>query len=318
MKNKIILLFVIILVGSCYNNDSEQTIIQDTGINNKIIVVADSTLFNSALADTIKQIFEKKIVGVFPEEKMFNVKFIERKVFDNNNIFKKEKNIIIISESKDDFIEDKWDKNQAVVYLNLNSKFSVFAKKAREAFKFINQKELTSIFNDHYYNHNEKATKDIFNKFGIEIFVPNQYNQFINDETVCLAKYHASNQDEDLFKYLIVFEELPPEYMMSKLIEYDSNYDESWISMQVNAILQNYVWGASEGSYAKIDQEFSLIFENDIYRGMWHLVNDFGGGPIIVKTRKNRINNKRTIIIGLIYYPSGDTRNFLRTFEALF
>ncbi len=318
MKNKLIIIFIITVVSSCYNNVSEETIIEDTGINNKIIVVADSTLFNSALTDTIKQIFEKKIAGVFPEEKMFNLKFIEREVFESNNIFKKEKNIIIISESKDDFIEDKWVKNQAVVYLNLNSKFSEFAKKARESFRFINQKELTSIFNDHYYNHNEKESKDVFNKFGIEIFVPNEYNQVINDEIVYLTKYHASNQEEDLFKYLIIFEELPPEYMTSKLIEYDSNYDESWISIQVNAILQNYVWGASEGSYAKIHQDFSLIFDNDIHRGMWHLVNDFGGGPIMVKTRKNRINNKRTIIIGLIYYPSGDTRKFLRTFEALF
>ncbi|MBT7726280.1 MAG: DUF4837 family protein, partial [Flavobacteriales bacterium] len=167
---------------------------------------------------------------------------------------------------------------------------------------FLNRKELEEIKNSYEEGHNKDARLDIKEQFGFELFLPTEYTVSLKKEGLFIADFHSFNEKEDLLKYIIVYEFEPTDYDL-----------QSEIIIKTDSILK-YI-PTNEGSYVQIDKRFSIVKDNEIYRGLWILKNEFMGGPIII--RSTSIDDKVVVSLGIVFNPNENKRDFVRTFEAI-
>jgi hypothetical protein len=84
---------------------------------------------------------------------------------------------------------------------------------------------------------------------------------------------------------------------------------------KTDSIFAQYLQGAKQEQYVKIEPEFSPYYINNTYSGLWKLEKGFMGGPFLVKTYF--VNEKIVVAVGLVFDPNRRKRKYLKTFEAI-
>lgn len=300
---KILLLFITILFSCKKSGNQNKTLPENTGSKKEIILVIEDKLWGEKKGEILREIFEEEIVGLPQQEKLFELKQINSKEFSRISLFRTHKNIMFVSSDvKDSYSKNKWANGQFVFYLNSNSKEIDFIKSCKKTCDFLNRKELEEIKRSYEEGHNKEARLDIKEQFGFELFLPTEYTVSLEKEGLFIADFHSFNEKEDLLKYIIVYE--------FELTNYDLQEE---IIIRTDSILK-YI-PTNDGSYVQIDKRFSLVKDNEIYRGLWILKNEFMGGPIII--RSTSIDDKVIVSLGIVFNPNKNKRDFVRTFEAI-
>ena len=301
MKVNITILFLLITILFSCNTRGDQN--KTLPANQKeIILVIEDKLWKGNKGEILREIFEKEIAGLPQSEKLFNLIQLNPKEF--TRFFQTHKNIIVVSSDvKDSYSKDKWANGQTVFYLHSDSKEIDFIKSCNKTCSFLNRKELEEIKNSYEEGHNKDARLDIKEQFGFELFLPTEYTVSLKKEGLFIADFHSFNEKEDLLKYIIVYEFEPTDYDL-----------KAEIIIRTDSILK-HIPTNDEGSYVQIDKRFSVVKDNEIYRGLWILKNEFMGGPIIIRSRF--IDDKVVVSLGIVFNPNENKRDFVRTFEAI-
>ena len=84
---------------------------------------------------------------------------------------------------------------------------------------------------------------------------------------------------------------------------------------KTDSIFTKYLLGAKQGQHVKIEDMFSPVYSENIYRGLWKLNGGFMGGPFLIKTYF--IDKKVVVTVGLIFAPNNRKRKYIKTFEAI-
>jgi len=298
MKANITILFLLVTILFSCNKSGEQKKILE---KNEVILVMEDQLWKGEKGLILREIFEKEIYALYPPVKLFTLEQKTQEEFSRLN--QTHKNILFVSsEVKDSHIKNKWAQNQIVMYLNSDSDEINFRKSCRETLSFLNQNELENTKHDCEKNHNKEARLYIKDQFGVELFLPKEYRWVQKKEGLFFADFKMSSTKRDLLKYIIVHEFEP--------INYDLQEE---IISRTDSILK-YI-PTNEGSYVQIDKRFSIVKDNEIYRGLWILKNEFMGGPIII--RSTSIDDKVVVSLGIVFNPNENKRDFVRTFEAI-
>ena len=307
MKANITTLFLLItiLVSCNRSGNQNKTLPANTGNQKEIILVIEDKLWEGKKGEILREIFEKEIAGLPQSEKLFELKQINSKEFSRISLFRTHKNIMFVSSDvKDSYSKDKWANGQTVFYLHSDSKEIDFIKSCNKTCSFLNRKELEEIKNSYEEGHNKDARLDIKEQFGFELFLPTEYAVSLKKEGLFIADFHSFNEKEDLLKYIIVYEFEPTDYDL-----------KAEIISRTDSILKQYILGSIKDSYVQIDKRFSIVKDNEIYRGFWILKNEFMGGPIIIRSRF--IEDKVVVSLGIVFNPNENKRDFVRTFEAI-
>lgn len=302
--NITILLLLITILFSCKRSGNQnKTLPENTGTNKEIILVIEDKLWGEKKGEILREIFEEEIAGLPQPEKLFELKQINSKEFSRLSLFRTHKNIIFVSSNvKDSYSKNKWANGQFIFYLNSNSKEKDFIKSCKKTCSFLNRKELEEIKRNYEEGHNKEARLDIKDEFGFELFLPTEYTVSLKKDGLFIADFHSFNKKEDLLKYIIVYE--------FELTNYDLQEE---IIIRTDSILK-YI-PTNGDSYVQIDKRFSIVKDNEIYRGLWILKNEFMGGPIII--RSTSIDDKVIVSLGIVFNPNKNKRDLVRTFEAI-
>ena len=106
---------------------------------------------------------------------------------------------------------------------------------------------------------------------------------------------------------------IPSEYTIIK--DTSNFFFATYNPEKKDSIFAQYLQGAKQGQYVKIEPEFPPYCTNKTYSGLWRLEKGFMGGPFLAKTYF--VNEKIVVAVGLVFDPSSRKREYLKTFEAI-
>ena len=293
------LIVVLFFLSAC--SDGIKTLPSSTGILSEVIFVVEDLLWEDHVKDVAFRTFGVPIQGLTQDESSFRVIQVNHSEF--KSILKTHKNIVIIAKNVTASNQkDKWANGQLVVQLEFNDEDNKLKKdlyKVKAIFEF---REIRILRNSISKSSQKIQEKHIKEQFNIETLIPSEYT--IIKDTVALfwATYNPEKQEE--IKHLFVFSFEPKAINLQQEV------------LQItDSIFTKYLLGAKQGQHVKIEDMFSPIYSENIYRGLWKLNGGFMGGPFLIKTYFT--NNKVVVTVGLIFAPNDRKRNHIRTLEAI-
>ena len=296
MRYFIVFLFVL---SAC--SDGIKTLPSSTGILSEIIFVVEDALWENQVKDVAFRTFGVPIQGLTQDESSFRVIQVNHSEF--KSILKTHKNIVIIAKNvPTSNQQDKWANNQLVVQLEFKHEDIELTKDLNKVKAIFEFREIRILRNSISKSSQKIQEKHIKEEFNIETLIPSEYT--IIKDTVALfwATYNPEKQEE--IKHLFVFSFEPKEINL-----------QQEVLQKTDSIFAKYLLGAKQGQHVKIEDMFSPIYYENIYRGLWKLNGGFMGGPFLVKTYF--INKKVVVTVGLIFAPNERKRKYIKTIEAI-
>ena len=184
-------------------------------------------------------------------------------------------------------------------HLEINKGIFVIQTEIKEIFEL---KEVRSIKNKIATTSQQLPQKNIYQNFKIELLIPSEYIIIKDTSTFFWATYNPEKQE--VIKHLLVFSFIPKA----------TNLQQE-VLQKTDSIFAQYLHGAKQGQYVKIEPEFPPYYINNTYSGLWKLEKGFMGGPFLVKTYF--VNEKIVVVVGLVFDPNSRKRQHLKTFEAI-
>jgi len=293
------LIAFLFILSAC--SDGIKTLPSSTGILSEVIFVVDDLLWENQVKDVAFKTFGVSIQGLTQDESSFRVIQVNHSEF--KSILKTHKNIVIIAKNvPTSNQQDKWANGQLVVQLEFKDEDNKLTKDLNKVKAIFEFREIRILRNSISKSSQKIQEKNIKEQFNIETLIPSEYT--IIKDTVALfwATYNPEKQEE--IKHLFVFSFEP------KAINLQQE-----VLQKTDSIFTKYLLGAKQGQHVKIEDMFSPIYSENIYRGLWKLNGGFMGGPFLIKTYF--INNKVVVTVGLIFAPNDRKRKYIKTFEAI-
>ena len=298
MMKKIALLLIII-TSSC--TDGIKTLPSSTGTFSEVIFVVEDGLWEEHIKEVVVKTFGAPIQGLAHNEPSFRVVQVNHAEF--KSILKTHKNIVIIA--KGVLVsnqQEKWANGQLVVQLNFENKKGEIKKDLVKVKAIFEWRELKSLRKNTSKTSQNLAQQHIFQNFNIELLIPSEYTILKDTSTLFWATYNPDKQE--VIKQLLVFSFTPKR----------ANIQQE-VLQKTDSIFAQYLKGAKQGQYVKIETEFPPYYSNNSYKGLWKLEKGFMGGPFLVKTYFD--NEKIVVVAGLVFDPNSKKRKHLKTFEAI-
>lgn len=318
----------------------DQTDVDSHGEFDEILVLCRNDLWQNNFKEICEEYFEAPYPVLPQPENTLNVTHVNTEDF--KNIFKRYRNILILSDlsdssmltqiTKSNFNEEQLNKALTDTTYQMGKKNNIWANNQLVVFLFapngqqlqsnvINKAELIkNIFLKNELNkyfdavisvgiHKEIMQK-INHRFGWHLNIPQDY--FIaldNDEVLWLRK----ETEEISFNILIHEQDLIGDEFENRAIELR------------NYVGKKYISSAIKNSYMITDStlpiESELISFNGISayqsRGLWRLENDFMGGPFVSYYFENSAKHKSYLIDLFIHAPGSKKKPQIRRLEAL-
>ena len=296
MRYLIVFLFVL---SAC--SDGIKTLPSSTGILSEVIFVVEDALWENQVKDVAFRTFGVPIQGLTQDESSFRVIQVNHSEF--KSILKTHKNIVIIAKNvPTSNQQDKWANDQLVVQLEFKHEDNELTKDLNKVKAIFEFREIRILRNSISKSSQKIQEKHIKEEFNIETLIPSEYT--IIKDTVALfwATYNPEKQEE--IKHLFVFSFEPKEINL-----------QQEVLQKTDSIFAKYLLGAKQGQHVKIEDMFSPVYSENIYRGLWKLNGGFMGGPFLIKTYF--IDKKVVVTVGLIFAPNDRKRNYIRTLEAI-
>lgn len=311
------LLALIVLSSSCKDSKTFQT--PCTGKINEVLVVANKTIWDSNVGDTIKHAFGQPVYGLPQDEPLFDVLSIPNSAFGSQ--FKSHRNIIEIKFSTNTIKAKIFTKNNYLakdqVYIrivakdnqqfielfekNKNNIISIFKKAERERLK-------------KYYSKypDSKVFNKLKSKYGYLLSVPAGYN--INKDTMGFVwlSSETSKISQGIFMYSYPYTD-------------QSQFTKEAIITKRNEMLKKYIPGPLKGSYMKTYEEMPVVCSKYEHgksyaiesRGMWNVEGDFMAGPFVNLSILDEKNQRIICVDGYVYAPNDEKRDYMFQVEAI-
>ena len=292
------LFFLLLIFGSsCL--DGAKTLPSSTGSSSEVIFVVEDDLWQESIKEVVTETFGAPIEGLNQNEANFRIIQVNHAEF--KSILKTHKNIVIIAKDvKASSQKNKWANVQLVVQLNYEKEgIKINLNKIKAIFEL---EELKSIKNKISRTSQQLPQKKIYQNFKIELLIPSEYTIIKDTSTFFWATYNPEKQE--VIKQLLVFSFIPK----------TTNFQQE-VLQKTDSMFAQYLSGAKQGQYVKIETEFPPYYINNTYKGLWKLEKGFMGGPFLVKTYF--VNEKIVVAVGLVFDPNSRKRQHLKTFEAI-
>lgn len=320
-----------------------------------VIVVMDSTRWESAVADAIRDVYGAKLEYILGYETRFDLTFRDFRTNDQLENIRFNKNIIIASPIDDQTnvgqwiramlsdeveervrdgsafafpLENEWYRNQWAMILTSSSD-SLLALKIRGSERSLAQnlirKELARWTEDIYERGEQLEISDsLWANAGWKIRVQHDYR--INVDTTYTVDGKTNHfltlqrlLSDNSRRFWIWWEEGVSD------IDY---LDEQWINAKRDSLWEMWVRGTRDSSYVTTDyrdRHVALETENFTLNGdiayeslgWWRMTGDAMGGPFTSLTVYDD-ESRRLFMMGFVQFaPMYDKRRFVRQFRAI-
>jgi hypothetical protein len=209
--------------------------------------------------------------------------------------------------------ENVWAKPQVHVYFKGNSMDSLLPLFKQNEHEIINALYNNDLKRVQYFNtttNDAFIEKKIFEKFGVQITIPNTYIIAREEEDFMWLRFRTTRND----RFIIIYKTPGADLSRKALIA------------ARNEKTKTYIPGAVLGAYPIVAEVFQFPLYNDQrigtisgaeLRGLWESVNDKMGGPFYEFSFMDKANENVISVGGFVYAPDEEKRNYLRDVEAI-
>ena len=284
-----------------------------TGAINEVVIVIDEPIWEGASGDSLRQSLSTEVPGISWSEPLFDV--IQINSTDFSRIFKTHRNLVIVQkgqQSKVYFNTKTYAQNQwlcIVEYQTIEDLPKLLGQYAPIMAYQIGQKEqerYTAILPP------KRMSKTLSKGFNLNFGLPNEYKLVLDTNRFCWFEYNPP--DKEIIKGVFVYE-----YPRT------SSFNSNTILSARDSVLQQFVFGSSEGSYMTTERLYppyiSAYTHNALeglkVKGLWKMQNAFMGGTFVSHFLNDTIKDRVLVLEGFLFNPGEDKRNSLQELEWL-
>ena len=307
MKKTAIILFFLIIILSCSDNQQNLLPASSGNINN-ISVVTNDELWEGAVGEVIRENFGRPIYGLPQIEPVFSLSHIPSKVF--SGFATKSRTILKVDISENEGVfnfKNTYASPQRIIQITANSPDKII--------EIINE-NLNSIYSTMYFNEiqekqrriskNLNKTKAVINNTGVSLKFPSAYRVAKADTNFVWIRRDIETGSVNLF------------------IHRQTNLTEQSIIEKRDSISKIYIPGPVENTYMSTDliytpntQEINVggkqVFET---RGLWEIEGQFMAGPFL--NFQIILGDDDFIMLdGFVYSPGSTKREYIFELEAI-
>ncbi len=329
------------LFSACNGGDYRQSA---QGDRSEVLVVMDSTQWNSETADAIRDVFGEYMMTLPRPEERFDLRFRDMVTQRDLDRAKRQRNVIfaapiteesnvgsfIRNQLSEDIqnriaegehfsipLEDRWYRDQWSLFLSAPTDEEL-AERIRE-----DGRDLVSTLHDktinrwqqYVYRSGEQVDKadSLWNTHGFKIRVQHDYN--IGVDTTNFVTMRRYLQDNDRWFWGWYKED----------VEDFDFVDTDWIHSVRDSLNRKFIRGSREESY--VTTEFRRPVETESVnlngypayetRGTWQMTNDLMGGPFLHYTIFDDKLDRVYMIEFAQFAPRYSKRRFVYQFEAM-
>tara|TARA_B100001057_G_scaffold237790_1_gene238094 strand:- start:1544 stop:2506 length:963 start_codon:yes stop_codon:yes gene_type:complete len=307
------LYFCLVFFISACVGESTSVLPSYTGAINEVVIVIDEPIWEGAGGDSLRQSLSSEVPGISWSEPLFDVIQINSTAF--SRIFKTHRNLVIVQkgqQSKVYFDTKTYAQNQwlcIVEYQTTEDLPRLLGQYAPIMAYQIGQKEQkrhTAILP------HKRQSEALIKCFNLKFGLPSEYKLVLDTNRFCWFEYNPP--DKETIKGVFVYE-----YPST------SSFNSNTILSARDSVLQQFVFGSSEGSYMTTERLYPPyistyshnIFEGLKVKGLWKMQNAFMGGAFISHFLNDTINDRILVIEGFLFNPGEDKRNRLQELEWL-
>ena len=303
---------LVFFISSCVG-EGTSLLPSNTGAINEVVIVIDDPIWYGASGDSLRQSLSSEVPGISWNEPLFDVIQINSTAF--SRIFKTHRNLLIVQkgqQSKVYFDAKTYAQNQwlcIVEYQTIEDLPRLLGQYAPIMAYQIEQKEqerYTAILPP-------KRQSEVLRKgFKLHFGLPSEYKLVLDTNRFCWFEYNPP--DKEIIKGVFVYE-----YPST------SSFNSNIILSARDSVLQQFVFGSSEGSYMTTERLYPPYISTHTHnaleglkvKGLWKMQNAFMGGPFVSHFLNDTINDRVLVIEGFLFNPGEDKRNSLQELEWL-
>ena len=329
----IIILSILILV-SCskketkVNNDQKtynpKNLPSSGGKTLEMILVIEDSYYKGDIKDSLGTYFLKASPGLNASEPLFDMVQMNPKHFNQSEMFKKHRNILIVdfnNENKNEIYKHYDYKSfpQAYFEISVTDKENLFLILQNYSNTIINKfydNEHRRVFLAFKKLENIEATKKLKHSFKFSFTMSKDFSiSTFNDDFAWFRKDYFANKHQrtlNIFVYKTPFIG-------------DGMFKEDKIIELRDKVAKENIPGPTNGSYMGTETRFPYsrkeVAINNINfietRGLWRLFNDFMGGSFINYCFVNEKTNEFVMIDCFLYAPNQNKRDELMQMESI-
>lgn len=344
-------LFVLISLSifGCRQHGTNPTAIKPLAIGkiNKIDIVADESLLEQGLKDTIETIFQSPYPVLPAYEPIFDLRFLTYNDLVGIDYIQNLRTYLVIANLTDTASQitkmlktdigaenfhkalrdstfnisigtDKWARGQMIFYIfgkdrksienALTTKFNTIAKR-------MNAHDYESLKASVYgaTGENIKINELIFKKFGFNIKIPRNYVAALEDDNFLWLRF-----DNKMIIQSLVIQKFPykseNQWSVDSIIAMRNAYGKKYITTgQKDAYMTTNTKDLPTFDYT---YEHHGLFIREV-RGIWETENDFKGGPYISYVIHNPSKNEIIFIDAFVFAPGEDKRELVQQLDCI-
>jgi hypothetical protein len=315
-KTLFLLLFALLLLGSCKEKKTPEPR-ATTGKINTISVIIDDQLWNGEIGDSIRNKFASTVVGLPEEEPLFTINQYPTKILEG--FMTDSRTIIVVkkeAQNKFEIKKNQYASPQNVFHISGKTSVDILDIVERNSPKIIEIiKETEIIENQRIINQSILNPKIIKNKFQISINIPSSYQYVLHKPHFIWLKNEIISGNTSLLIYQVPMTVITKKNteLVTNIIKMRDSIGNLYISGKENNTAM--ITGESYSPYFfKITLDGKETYET---KGTWELKNDFMSGPFINYAILDYEHNRILVLEGFCYAPSKEKRNLMHELEAI-
>ena len=339
----LVFLLCTMTLSSCQVGETN-ALVPSAGRVGEIMVVMDSTKWNSEIAVTLKKILASPADGMLKDEPSFKLKFVQPKDF--TGFFKKHRNLLLVATTDSKTVSGSPMQTVfgAEVFRKVNAGEDVFMYVKRNT--FAKNQELIYVISDsdkklvenlikskdkikNYFEQQEfRRLAESFSMNKLSTDIATKINKRFGINAIIPAGMEIVKEDSAQNMPFIWFGDIKNNayqniYISSKPYINKEDLTEKNLVLWNNELGKKYITMAS--SYLTIETEMKPNFRTQTLnnefvadlRGAWTLENHTKGGTFVCLTRLSTDKKRIISITAYVYAPSEDKIELMRRLEAV-
>jgi hypothetical protein len=326
MLRSLTILFSVLLLVSCTTTTKKDAgkpgHFGDPG---DVLIVMEESLWNGSPGKAVRKALEAPYLVLPQYEGLFSYQhqtpegFVRYLKNHRNVIFANIADNVDNQESNTRVINEQYARGQIIVEVlakDIPDFLQEFEDKSSQIIDRIREEELIRIGSIMKKFHKESLSSTLGKDIGVNMYVPEEFEIAYSSDSLVHIPRTKGASDRALAKGVIVY---------SYPYETDSAFTPEFLLAKRNEVMEAHHIGNNDGSYmttetiypptfAQMDFKGSYAME---MRGLWTLVNDFGGGPFVSIAFLDDVNNRIVTIESYVYAPNTDKRELMREMEGI-
>lgn len=320
MNKFILVLISLLLLSSCEGNKKINP--PSTGRFNELLVVIPQKDWEGDIGTALKKVITADVMGLPQPEPQFSIIRINPDRYDG--LLLRTRNILIVEKANKPVFKIETNVNaapQVVIEIKGPDSESIISSIEKNAFKIVNsykKSDLASLQKKPAYPPIDVSKITFLNKQGLQINIPNNYEEVDDQENFMWFRNETYNPGVDISGSMNLIA-----YTVPLTIPFEQIKDS--LSSYRDKIGQANIPGPHENTYliteaAYTPHVFDVKFDGlNAYKtlGKWEIKNGYMAGPFISYAIEDPAHNRIVIIEGFVYAPSVNKRDYMFELEAI-